>query len=115
MVDGNRGKKVDAVSTPATMRALQQTSLTGPHDMRLIYDAPVPRPGRGDVLIRVAAAGVNFVDVQQARGTSAGGPQPPYVAGIEAAGEVNGVGDLVNELAPGGAVRGGDVGGGHVA
>src|SRR5262245_16159403 len=115
MVDGNRGKKVDAVSTPATMRALQQTSLTGPHDMRLIYDAPVPRPGRGEVLIRVAAAGVNFVDVQQARGTSAGGPQPPYVAGIEAAGEVIAVGEGVTDLEPGTHVIGVDVGGGAFA
>src|SRR5215510_6747607 len=115
MVDGNRGKKVDAVSTPATMRALQQTSLTGPHDMRLIYDAPVPRPGRGEVLIRVAAAGVNFVDVQQARGTFAGGPQPPYLAGIEGAGEVTAVGEGVADVEPGAHVVGVAVGGGAFA
>jgi hypothetical protein len=49
-----------AMSIPATMRALQQTSLNGPQDMRLITDAPVPSPGAGEVLIRVAAAGVNL-------------------------------------------------------
>ena len=32
------------MSIPATMRALQQTSLEGPQDMRLITDAPVPSP-----------------------------------------------------------------------
>jgi NADPH:quinone reductase len=76
------------MSIPTTMRALQQTSLSGPGDLRLISDAPVPRPGPGEVLIRVTAAGVNFVDISQAHGTFAGGPQPPYLAGIEGAGEV---------------------------
>src|SRR5689334_18461498 len=70
------------------MRALQQTSLNGTLDLRLIADAPVPEPGPGEVLIRVAAAGVNFVDIAQARGIFAGGPRPPYTAGIEGVGEV---------------------------
>lgn len=48
------------MTIPAAMRALPQTSLNGPRDLRLITDAPVPRPGLGDVLIRVTAAGVNW-------------------------------------------------------
>ena len=76
------------MSIPATMRALQQTSLNGPQDLRLITDAPVPSPGPGEVLIRVTAAGVNFGDISQAHGTFLGGPQPPYLAGFEAAGEI---------------------------
>ena len=44
------------MSIPATMRALQQASLNGPKDMRLITDAPVPSPGEREILIRVAAA-----------------------------------------------------------
>lgn len=52
--------------------------------MRLTTDAPVPETGRGEVLIRVTAAGVNFRDVMQAHGRSPGGPRPPYVAGFEA-------------------------------
>ena len=55
---------------PATMRALQQTSLSGPQDLRLITDAPLPCPGPGEVLIRVTAAGVNFVDISQAAARS---------------------------------------------
>ena len=47
----------------------------------------MPRPGPGEVLIRVAAAGVNFADLSRAYGTFVGGPQPPYLAGFEAAGE----------------------------
>ncbi|HEY3482791.1 MAG TPA: zinc-binding dehydrogenase, partial [Streptomyces sp.] len=83
------------MSTPATMRALRQTSLDGPQDMRLISDAPVPRPGPGEVLIRVTAAGVNFADVSKAHGTFLDGPRPPYLAGFEAAGEVVAVGEAV--------------------
>ncbi|HEY0537181.1 MAG TPA: NADPH:quinone oxidoreductase family protein [Actinoallomurus sp.] len=101
------------MSVPTTMRALQQTSLNGPQDLRLITDAPVPRPGPGEVLIRVTAAGVNFVDISQARGTFAGGPQPPYLAGIEGAGEVTAVGEGVTDLEPGAHVVG--VGGGAFA
>jgi NADPH2:quinone reductase len=72
----------------------------------LITDAPVPAPGRGEVLIRVSAAGVNFVDISQARGTFAGGPKPPYLAGIEGAGEVIAVGEGVTDLQPGAHVVG---------
>ena len=83
------------MSIPATMRALQQTSLNGPRDLRLITGAPVPVAGPGEVLIRVAAAGVNFGDVAQAHGTFLGGPQPPYLAGFEAAGEIVATGEGV--------------------
>jgi NADPH2:quinone reductase len=83
------------------MRALQQTALTGPQAMRLITDAPVPTPGEGEVLVRVGAAGVNFADVMQTRGTYGGGPRAPYLAGFEAAGEVVAVGPGVTGLAPG--------------
>jgi NADPH:quinone reductase len=83
------------MSVPATMRALQQTSCNGPQDMRLITDARVPRPGQGEVQIRVTAAGVNFADISKARGTFLGGPRPPYMAGFEAAGEVVAVGEAV--------------------
>jgi NADPH2:quinone reductase len=103
------------MSIPTTMRALQQTSLNGPHDLRLITDAPVPSPGRGEVLIRVTAAGVNFVDLSQACGTFAGGPQPPYVAGIEAAGEVVAAGEGTIDLEPGAHVVGVSIGGGAFA
>jgi NADPH2:quinone reductase len=83
------------MSIPATMCALQQTSLNGPQDMRLITDAPVPSPGKGEVLIRVTAAGVNFADISKAHGTFLAGPRPPYLAGFEAAGEVVAVGEAV--------------------
>ena len=70
---------------------------------------PAPRPG--EVLIRVTAAGVNFADISQARGTFGGGPQPPYLAGFEAAGEVAAVGAGVTGLEPGARVIGTNVAG----
>lgn len=85
------------MSIPATMRALEQTSSNGPQDMRLVTDARVPNPGPGEVLIRVAAAGVNFADISKAHGTFLDGPQPPYSAGFEAAGEVVATGEGVTE------------------
>jgi NADPH2:quinone reductase len=88
------------------MRALQQTALTGPQAMHLITDAPVPTPGEGEVLIRVGAAGVNFADVMQTRGTYVGGPRAPYIAGFEAAGEVVALGPGATGLEPGAHVIG---------
>ena len=99
-------RELIAVSIPATMRALRQTSLKGPQDIRLITDAPVPSPGQGEVLIRVAAAGVNFADISKAYGTFLDGPQPPYLAGFEAAGEVVAVGEAVTDPRPGTPVIG---------
>jgi len=97
------------------MRAQQQTSLNGPQDLRLVTDVPVPVPGPGEVLIRVAAAGVNFGDIAQAHGTFLGGPQPPYLAGFEAAGEVAARGEAVTDLEPGARVIGVGIGCGAFA
>jgi NADPH:quinone reductase len=103
------------MSIPATMRALQQTSLDGPQDLRLITDAPVPAPRPDEVLLRVTAAGVNFGDVVQAHGKFLGGPQPPYLAGFEAAGEIVAVGEAVTGLEPGARVVGVGIGSGAFA
>ena len=103
------------MTIPPAMRALEQTSLNGPQDLRLISTAPVPSPRPGEVLIRVTAAGVNFVDISQAHGTFAGGPRPPYLAGIEGAGEVIAVGDQVTNLQPGAHVIGARIAGGAFA
>ncbi|HEY6501940.1 MAG TPA: zinc-binding dehydrogenase [Streptosporangiaceae bacterium] len=103
------------MNLPATMRALQQTSRNGPQDLCLITDAPVPVPGPDEVLIRVIAAGVNFVDISQAHGTFLGGPQPPFLAGIEAAGQIAARGEAVTGREPGTSVIGVGIGGGAFA
>ncbi len=69
------------------MQALEVVSNLGPDGLRLT-DREVPTPKPGQALIRVRAAGVNYADVMQSRGLYAGGPRPPYVAGLEACGEI---------------------------
>lgn len=79
-------------STAPTMRALRQPSHRGPGELTLITDQPRPVPGPGEYLIRVGAAGLNFADVMQTRGTYDKGPEAPYVAGFEAAGRIEAAG-----------------------
>jgi NADPH:quinone reductase len=59
-----------------------------------MVERPVPRPGPGEVLIKVAAAGVNRPDVLQRRGMYPPPPGAPDILGLELAGQVaaNGVG-----------------------
>ncbi|GAB3658424.1 zinc-binding dehydrogenase [Actinocorallia lasiicapitis] len=85
------------------IRSLVQLSHQGPEDLILVDDHPVPVPGVGEYLIRVGAAGVNFADVMQTRGSYEGGPAAPYVAGFEAAGEIVGRGPGVEAALPLGA------------
>lgn len=87
------------------MRALEQPSLDGPGAMRLV-EVAVPVAGPGEVLVKVGAAGVNFADVMQTRGTYDGGPKPPYLAGFEAAGTIVALGDNVTNVALGDHVIG---------
>ncbi|MEU8983122.1 NADPH:quinone oxidoreductase family protein [Streptomyces sp. NPDC048309] len=90
-----------------TVRALVQRSDRGPKDLILTTGQRRPSPGPGEYLIRVGAAGVNYADVMQTHGTYGGGPQAPYVAGFEAAGEIVGVGpDIVRPLPAGSHVIG---------
>ena len=88
------------------VRALEQPSWGGPGDMRVVDGVAVPVAGTGEVLVRVSAAGVNFADVMQTRGTYDGGPRPPYIAGFEAAGEVVAIGDGVTTVSVGTRVIG---------
>jgi putative PIG3 family NAD(P)H quinone oxidoreductase len=57
-------------------------------DELLIVDRPVPRPGTDEVLVKVAAAGVNRPDVLQRKGLYPPPPGAPDVLGLEIAGEV---------------------------
>ena len=59
-------------------------------------ETEVPDPGEGKVRIEVRAAGINFADIMQRRGHYQGGPEPPYVPGMEVAGVIDAVGEGVN-------------------
>jgi NADPH:quinone reductase len=80
------------------MRAIQVPEPGGPEVLRLV-DLPESQPGPGEVRVRIAAAGVNFIDTYQRSGAY---PTPtPYVPGSEAAGTVDAVGPDVADLAEG--------------
>jgi NADPH2:quinone reductase len=68
----------------------------------VIEDAPVPRPGPQEVLIRVKAAGINPYETYARAGTyGARNPTLPYTPGSDAAGIVEAVGEEVQDLLPG--------------
>jgi NADPH2:quinone reductase len=69
------------------MRAIQIAATEGPAAAELI-EVDVPEPTGDQLLIRVAAAGLNYADLMQTQGLYPGGPEAPYVAGLEAAGTV---------------------------
>jgi NADPH2:quinone reductase len=80
------------------VRAIVVSELGGAERM-VVADHPDPAPGPGQVLIRVAAAGINFIDIYRRSGVY---PQPvPYVPGSEGAGTVVAVGEGVAEFAAG--------------
>src|SRR6202040_1270966 len=69
----------------------------GPPQVLRAVERPVPEPGGGEVLIRVAAAGVNRPDVLQRKGLYPPPAGIPDIPGLEAAGEVVGLGPEVRE------------------
>src|SRR5215813_717274 len=63
----------------------------GPEVLRVVEDDN-PRPGPGEVLVRVLAAGVSFTDALIRAGTYLGGPKPPFTPGYELVGVVEELG-----------------------
>lgn len=82
------------------MRAVQVAE-HGDSSILTVAERSRPDLDSEQVRIDVAAAGVNFADIAKRRGTYPGGPSPPYAPGIEVAGQVDAVGDAVEEFAPG--------------
>ncbi len=99
------------MTLPQTMQFIEVAQPGGPEAMQLA-SGPVPQPGEGEVLVHVAAAGVNRPDVQQRKGAY---PPPPGASphlGLEVAGEVAAVGPGVT-MAVGEKVCGLANGGGY--
>jgi putative PIG3 family NAD(P)H quinone oxidoreductase len=99
------------VDIPETMQAVEIAGPGGPEMLRLT-DRPVPSPGPGEVLVRVAAAGVNRPDVLQRLGLYPPPPGASDIPGLEIAGQVVAAGDGA-EQAVGGAVCALVAGGGY--
>ncbi|MFZ5962483.1 NAD(P)H-quinone oxidoreductase [Thalassococcus sp. BH17M4-6] len=86
-----------------TMRAVEISEPGGPEVLRLC-DRPVPVPGHGQVVIKVAYAGVNRPDALQRAGNYAPPKGASDLPGLEASGEVVALGDGVAGLSVGDAV-----------
>ena len=67
------------------MKAIQVHQFGGPEVLQL-HEIPTPKPGPGQVLVRVHAAGVNPYDTYMRNGTYAVKPALPYTPGSDAAG-----------------------------
>lgn len=80
------------------MRAVQVHSPGGPEKLQLV-DVPAPSPGAGQVLVKIAFAGVNYIDTYYRTGLYKS--ELPIAIGMEAAGVVESVGPDVRGFAAG--------------
>ena len=80
------------------MKAIAMTSPDGGLDL---IDVPGPVPGPGKVVVEIAAAGVNFMDIGVRRGIAWSDVPNPKVIGVEGAGRVVGLGEGVADYAIG--------------
>jgi NADPH:quinone reductase-like Zn-dependent oxidoreductase len=87
------------------MKALVITE-HGPPDVLRVEERPDPEPGRGEVRVRVRAAGVNFADLLGRVGLYPDAPKPPCVVGYEVAGDVDALGEGVEGFEVGQRVMG---------
>jgi NADPH:quinone reductase len=82
------------------MKAIRVHEFGGPEVLQF-EEVPTPRPGPGQVLVRMHAIGVNPVETYIRAGTYARLPALPYTPGNDGAGVVEQVGSDVNEFKPG--------------
>lgn len=95
------------------MRAIVHTAAGGPEVLKLT-EVPTPTPGPGQVLVRVAAAGLNRPDILQRRGRYPAPPGwPAEIPGLEYSGTIEQVGDGVTRWQVGDRVIGLVGGGAH--
>jgi putative PIG3 family NAD(P)H quinone oxidoreductase len=97
---------MDSGKSPEIPEKMQAISIDAPGDASQLHlvDLPVPRPSAGEVLVKVAAAGVNRPDIVQRLGLYPPPPGAPDTLGLEVAGIIVEVGADVSELKVGQAV-----------
>lgn len=91
------------MSIPKTMQAVEITQAGGPEVLQNC-ERPVPTPAYGEILIRLAYAGVNRPDALQRAGSYAPPPTASDLPGLEGSGKVVAVGEGVTEWAAGDSV-----------
>lgn len=77
------------------MKAIQISHYGGPEVLK-IQETQIGKPSNGQALIQVQAAGVNFIDIYQRRGTYP--VNLPYIPGLEGAGIVKAIGENVKNI-----------------
>lgn len=82
------------------MRAVLCKELTGPRGL-VVEDVASPTPKRGEVVVSVRAAAVNFPDILIVQGKYQYQPELPFTPGHEVAGVIKETGEAVTEFAPG--------------
>ncbi len=97
---------------PARMTAIGIKAPGGP-EMLVAEERPVPQPGAGEILVKVAAAGVNRPDVMQRQGNYPPPPGAPDIPGLEISGEVVALGPDVKRWKLGDKVMALVIGGGY--
>src|ERR1700682_5212916 len=100
------------VALPSKMIAIAIKAPGGP-DMLVAEERPVPLPGAGEILVKVAAAGVNRPDVMQRQGLYPPPKGAPDIPGLEIAGEVVALGGGVTRWEIGDKVAALVIGGGY--
>lgn len=77
------------------MKAIRVHSYGGPEVLKY-EEVPIPKPGPGEVRVKIEAAGVNYIDIYHRTGLYPG--QFPFTPGMEGAGVVDEVGPEVSEV-----------------
>jgi len=80
------------------MKAIRVHKFGGPEVLQFETNVPIPTCGDKEVLVRIAAAGVNPVDTYIRQGTYARRPEIPYTPGADAAGVIEKIGTTVSKL-----------------
>src|ERR1700724_3833771 len=105
---------VPEIRVPLEMTAVEIAAPGGPEQLKLTV-RPVPKPGSEEVLVRVAAAGVNRPDVMQRQGRYPPPPGASDLPGMEIAGEIVALGPNVSRLSIGDKITSLLPGGGYAA
>jgi NADPH2:quinone reductase len=91
----------EAMTISETMQAMQISEFGGPEVLKPA-EVAVPKPGAGEVLVKLDVAGINYSDINWRQGARGG--TPPLIIGTEGAGTVAALGEGVSGIAEGEAV-----------